>query len=144
MDPVAAAVALGDALGAGEASDFFPFAETLRGAQTARATTQTLLMISDLFFIVWIICLLSRTRARVNRRGEGGFLHGLTSAGQQCNPSFCDNRNLGGIGGGMGIRTPDLLIANETLYQLSYTPKKRRETSMTKIIFIKRTHRARH
>ena len=29
---------------------------------------------------------------------------------------------LRGIGGGMGIRTPDLLIANETLYQLSYTP----------------------
>ena len=27
------------------------------------------------------------------------------------------------IGGGKGIRTPDLLIANETLYQLSYTPK---------------------
>jgi hypothetical protein len=27
------------------------------------------------------------------------------------------------FGGGMGIRTPDLLIANETLYQLSYTPK---------------------
>ena len=26
------------------------------------------------------------------------------------------------FGGGMGIRTPDLLIANETLYQLSYTP----------------------
>ena len=26
------------------------------------------------------------------------------------------------IGGGKGIRTPDLLIANETLYQLSYTP----------------------
>ena len=26
--------------------------------------------------------------------------------------------------GGMGIRTPDLLIANETLYQLSYTPRK--------------------
>jgi hypothetical protein len=25
-------------------------------------------------------------------------------------------------GGGKGIRTPDLLIANETLYQLSYTP----------------------
>ena len=24
----------------------------------------------------------------------------------------------------MGIRTPDLLIANETLYQLSYTPNK--------------------
>ena len=26
------------------------------------------------------------------------------------------------FGGGKGIRTPDLLIANETLYQLSYTP----------------------
>ena len=25
-------------------------------------------------------------------------------------------------GGGKGIRTPGLLIANETLYQLSYTP----------------------
>jgi hypothetical protein len=27
------------------------------------------------------------------------------------------------IGGGKGIRTPGLLIANETLYQLSYTPE---------------------
>jgi hypothetical protein len=27
--------------------------------------------------------------------------------------------------GGKGIRTPGLLIANETLYQLSYTPKYR-------------------
>jgi hypothetical protein len=27
------------------------------------------------------------------------------------------------FGGGKGIRTPDLLIANETLYQLSYTPE---------------------
>jgi hypothetical protein len=27
--------------------------------------------------------------------------------------------------GGKGIRTPDLLIANETLYQLSYTPQRR-------------------
>src|SRR5947208_72803 len=27
--------------------------------------------------------------------------------------------------GGKGIRTPDLLIANETLYQLSYTPMQR-------------------
>src|SRR5437868_11046958 len=32
---------------------------------------------------------------------------------------FCSHK----IGGGKGIRTPDLLIANETLYQLSYTPK---------------------
>jgi hypothetical protein len=30
--------------------------------------------------------------------------------------------NDGRIGGGKGIRTPGLLIANETLYQLSYTP----------------------
>ena len=29
--------------------------------------------------------------------------------------------NVGG-GGAEGIRTPDLLIANETLYQLSYDP----------------------
>src|ERR1700736_6368023 len=34
-------------------------------------------------------------------------------------PEFC----LREIGGGKGIRTPDLLIANETLYQLSYTPE---------------------
>ena len=27
------------------------------------------------------------------------------------------------ITGGKGIRTPGLLIANETLYQLSYTPE---------------------
>ena len=37
-------------------------------------------------------------------------------------PSKCHLIPLRGIGGGMGIRTPDLLIANETLYQLSYTP----------------------
>ena len=58
MDAVAAALALGEALGAGEASDFLPFAETLRGAQITRAATQTLLMINDLFFIVWICCLM--------------------------------------------------------------------------------------
>jgi hypothetical protein len=29
------------------------------------------------------------------------------------------------ISGGKGIRTPGLLIANETLYQLSYTPEYR-------------------
>ena len=31
-------------------------------------------------------------------------------------------QNLWRIRGGKGIRTPGLLIANETLYQLSYTP----------------------
>jgi hypothetical protein len=30
--------------------------------------------------------------------------------------------SLAGTCGGKGIRTPGLLIANETLYQLSYTP----------------------
>ena len=33
--------------------------------------------------------------------------------------NFC--LHAGGFGG-KGIRTPGLLIANETLYQLSYTP----------------------
>ena len=28
------------------------------------------------------------------------------------------------VGGGEGIRTPDLLVANEALYQLSYTPNR--------------------
>jgi len=31
--------------------------------------------------------------------------------------------------GGKGIRTPDILIANETLYQLSYTPKEEQQLS---------------
>ncbi len=34
------------------------------------------------------------------------------------NGLFADTRETGG----KGIRTPGLLIANETLYQLSYTP----------------------
>ena len=33
---------------------------------------------------------------------------------------------LSGIGGAEGSRTPDLLIANEALYQLSYGPRKAR------------------
>src|SRR5205823_4134139 len=36
--------------------------------------------------------------------------------------------------GGKGIRTPDLLIANETLYQLSYTPQDGIQASTTKKI----------
>ena len=39
--------------------------------------------------------------------------------------------------GGKGIRTPDLLIANETLYQLSYTPPNRRKIIASLTIFIK-------
>ena len=36
-----------------------------------------------------------------------------------------DNQRGGSVssGGGRGIRPPGLLIANETLYQLSYTPR---------------------
>ena len=37
-----------------------------------------------------------------------------------CSPHLDNEDDWGG--GGKGIRTPDLLIANETLYQLSYTP----------------------
>ena len=36
----------------------------------------------------------------------------------------------------MGIRTPGLLIANETLYQLSYTP---RSTAAGLLIILRRT-----
>jgi hypothetical protein len=38
--------------------------------------------------------------------------------------SFVDSRGNScfHVTGGKGIRTPGLLIANETLYQLSYTP----------------------
>jgi hypothetical protein len=38
-------------------------------------------------------------------------------------------------GGGKGIRTPGLLIANETLYQLSYTPRDGLQASTTKKFF---------
>jgi hypothetical protein len=34
---------------------------------------------------------------------------------------------MGILGGAEGNRTPDLLIANEALYHLSYGPKERRE-----------------
>ena len=34
----------------------------------------------------------------------------------------------------MGSRTPDLLIANETLYQLSYTPTGIETQALTEII----------
>ena len=35
---------------------------------------------------------------------------------------FSPSIREGEIGGGKGIRTPGLFIANEALYQLSYTP----------------------
>lgn len=41
-----------------------------------------------------------------------GFLLSKHAEFSLCRPS----------GGAKGIRTPDLLIANETLYQLSYSP----------------------
>lgn len=70
MDVAAEALALGEGLGVGEASDFFAFAETLRGAQRARAAKQTLLMINDLFFIVLVFCCSSRIAARSNETGQ--------------------------------------------------------------------------
>ncbi len=42
-------------------------------------------------------------------------------------------------GGGKGIRTPGLLIANETLYQLSYTPfTERRRINAQSLMGVKR------
>ena len=41
---------------------------------------------------------------------------------QDSHPLIGSGILLAQICGGKGIRTPDLLIANETLYQLSYTP----------------------
>ncbi|MEN9545423.1 MAG: hypothetical protein RLZZ34_340 [Verrucomicrobiota bacterium] len=45
--------------------------------------------------------------------------------GRGCGDSKTATQDLGG-GGAEGIRTPDLLIANETLYQLSYDPVPKR------------------
>ncbi len=45
--------------------------------------------------------------------------------GRGCGDSKTATHDLGG-GGAEGIRTPDLLIANETLYQLSYDPVPKR------------------
>ena len=45
--------------------------------------------------------------------------------GRGCGDSKTATHDLGG-GGAEGIRTPDLLIANETLYQLSYDPVHKR------------------
>jgi hypothetical protein len=69
IDGLAVALALGDALGSGEAADFFSFAETVKGEQRARATTQTLLIDTDLFFIILLCCFGNRMTARVNRTG---------------------------------------------------------------------------
>jgi hypothetical protein len=51
------------------------------------------------------------------KSGENGYA--------PCPGAFWNHRRTP-HGGGKGIRTPDLLIANETLYQLSYTPRQRR------------------
>ena len=45
--------------------------------------------------------------------------------------------------GGKGIRTPGLLIANETLYQLSYTPELSSENIMTWRFVSNRNHTGR-
>jgi hypothetical protein len=46
-------------------------------------------------------------------------------------PGKCKFASSAKICGGKGIRTPGLLIANETLYQLSYTPSKSFPPSFT-------------
>ena len=79
IDGLAAALALGDALGAGDSADFFSFAETRRGEQRARAMTQMLLINTGLFFIVLLCCFVDRMTARMNRTGGMRFVHGLTS-----------------------------------------------------------------
>src|SRR3954470_726716 len=52
------------------------------------------------------------------------MLHRETNVSDFAKSVERQTRKLSGSGG-KGIRTPDLLIANETLYQLSYTPRKR-------------------
>ena len=69
IDGLAAALALGDALGSGEAADFFSFAETIRGEQKAKAMRQTLLTNTDLFFIILLCCFANRMTARMVRTG---------------------------------------------------------------------------
>lgn len=73
IDGLAAALALGEALGSGEAADFFSFAETVRGEQTARAMRQTLLINTDLFFIIFVVLFWNRTTARISRTGGMRF-----------------------------------------------------------------------
>ena len=54
----------------------------------------------------------------VEFNGREGFNHEWT----RINTNDGRGLEIGKSGGAMGIRTPDLLIANETLYQLSYDP----------------------
>lgn len=61
------------------------------------------------------LCLLRFAPMALTRRA-------VEFAAAQFSSRLCHLIPLRGTGGGMGIRTPDLLIANETLYQLSYTP----------------------
>jgi hypothetical protein len=62
---------------------------------------------------------LKRVDALGSRTPEGVLIPGLGEKGFQ----FFRLSVFQLFTGGKGIRTPDLLIANETLYQLSYTPE---------------------
>ena len=67
----------------------------------------------------WMISFVSlvnvnRPHMRNDKRSGWGGQGGGQTAESQENP----------VGGGEGIRTPDLLVANEALYQLSYTPNR--------------------
>ena len=60
---------------------------------------------------MWRVASRSRSKLLVGNMSFRGADHSLEA-----------NRKAGEFGGAMGSRTPDLLIANETLYQLSYDP----------------------
>ncbi len=48
---------------------------------------------------------------------------------ERVNPEIAKSvTRLAEIGGGMGIRTPDIQLAKLALYQLSYTPALRRQS----------------
>jgi hypothetical protein len=60
-------------------------------------------------------------RTLVNRPGRSRGLQRIVSPGSDFWRTPAENQKEN-FGGAEGSRTPDLLIANETLYQLSYDP----------------------
>ena len=58
------------------------------------------------------------------RGDDVGFGHPQRTGGSRTAPTSRRLRSTKGRGGGAGgIRTPDLIIANDALSQLSYSPK---------------------
>ncbi len=56
------------------------------------------------------------------------FLSIAADRGMAVEPRFSSPFLSQYIGGGMGIRTPDIQLAKLALYQLSYTPALRRQS----------------